>query len=165
MCNHIFPTTNRCCSSNNFFVSLFDLKNVKRAFRTTFKRRPYNVRPYLLILASVFIIEIFMSNGRGPTMYLFLRKEFQWNTSSMAKYMAVFGVIGCITQYMIVPFLTENKRIRMRDSTLAALSLMTSAGSATIVAFASDTWEIYVAGLVSFLGYSSRCSNLYPTIT
>ncbi len=122
------------------------------SIRTTFKKRPYNIRPYLLTLASVFILEIFLSNGRGPTMYLFLRKEFKWDEKVMAKFMAFFGSLGLITQYLIVPFLTENKRIRMRDSTLAALSMLTGAGSATITAFASQEWEIYVSGLVNFLG-------------
>ena len=62
------------CSKSFFLATMFDIRNIKRAFRVTFKRRAYNVRPYLLILASVFVLEIFMTNGRGPTSYLYYRE-------------------------------------------------------------------------------------------
>ena len=59
--------TFRCCKG------LFDTGNVKRAFRTTFKRRPFNVRPFLLILISVLVILDVMHKGPQPIGLLFFR--------------------------------------------------------------------------------------------
>ena len=68
---------------NRFFLStMFDVKNIKRAIRVTFKRRAYNVRPYLLILAFVFVMEIFMTNGKGPTSYLYYREDLHYQNSN-----------------------------------------------------------------------------------
>ena len=59
--------TFRCCKG------LFDTGNVKRALRTTFKRRPFNVRPFLLILISVLVILDVMHKGPGPIGLIFFR--------------------------------------------------------------------------------------------
>ena len=64
--------TFRCC--NNSFADLFDIGNVKRAFKTTFKRRPFNVRPYLLILISVLVIMDVQHKGPQPIGLLFFRE-------------------------------------------------------------------------------------------
>ena len=68
-----FWCTFRCCK-NFIFADLFDLGNVKRAFKTTFKRRPFNVRPFLLILVSVLVIMDVQHKGPAPIGLLFFRK-------------------------------------------------------------------------------------------
>ena len=61
---------NGCCK---VVTSMFDIRNIKRAFIMTFKKRAYNTRPFLLILASNFILYHFMINGRDSTFYLYTR--------------------------------------------------------------------------------------------
>ena len=92
----------------------------RSAFHTTFKQRPHGLRPYVILLASVFIIEIFLINGKGPTMYLYLRKEFSWDESTFGRFIALFGVVGLFTQYVAVPFLTET--CGLHDTTLGFLA-------------------------------------------
>ena len=55
-------------------TSIFDARNIKRAFIVTFKKRAYNTRLFLLILASNFILYHFMINGRDSTFYLYTRE-------------------------------------------------------------------------------------------
>ena len=130
-------------------TSMFDWQHPKKAFNTTFRKRLYGVRPYLLLLMTIFVLEIFVQNGKGPTMFLFLRKEFSWNESTFGLYVACFGVLGLFTQYVAVPFMTEN--LGMRDSTLGFLAVLGATIQQVMVAFAKEDWVLYVAGLIAFL--------------
>ena len=73
---------------------MFQWKHPKKAFHTTFRKRLFGVRPYLLLLMVIFILEIFVQNGKGPTMFLWLRKEFSWDESTFGLYIACFGALG-----------------------------------------------------------------------
>ena len=55
-------------------ASMFDVRNIKRAFSVTFKRRSFNTRPFLLILASNFILYVVMITGRDSQLYLYTRE-------------------------------------------------------------------------------------------
>ena len=55
-------------------TSMFDVRNIKRAFSVTFKRRAFNTRPFLLILASNFILYVVMITGRDSQLYLYTRE-------------------------------------------------------------------------------------------
>ena len=55
-------------------TSMFDIRNIKRAFSVTFRRRSFNTRPFLLILASNFILYVVMINGRDYQLYLYTRE-------------------------------------------------------------------------------------------
>ena len=45
---------------------MFDLANVKRALKITFRRRRFGLRKYVLVLAVLFMLEMFLIEGRGP---------------------------------------------------------------------------------------------------
>ena len=130
--------------------SLFNVKNVKMAFQTTLKKRPHGVRPYLLLLAFIFILEIFLINGKGPTMYLYFRKEYGWDESKFGQFIAVFGVVGLFTQYVAVPFFTET--VGLHDTTLAFFGVIGCAVQQVIVAFTTAEWVLYISGIIAFLG-------------
>ena len=65
------PEDKGCC---NVITSIFDARNMKRAFVVTFKKRSYNTRPFLLILVSNFIFYHFVIHGRDSTFYLYTRE-------------------------------------------------------------------------------------------
>ena len=58
------------------------------------------------------MLEMFLIEGRGPSMYLFLRKRFQWDAALFGRFLAVLGILGVLTQYIAVPILTERLGIR-----------------------------------------------------
>ena len=62
-----------CCKISTL-ATMFDPRNIKRAFTVTFKKRAYNIRPYLLIMASVYVLYHFMISGRDSTFYLYCRE-------------------------------------------------------------------------------------------
>ena len=57
----------------NFITTMFNVGNIKRAFSVTFMRRSFNTRPFLLILASNFILYVVMITGRDSQLYLYTR--------------------------------------------------------------------------------------------
>ena len=110
------------------------MANVKRALRITFRRRRFGLRKYVLLLAVLFMFEMFLIEGRGPrsgqnfvtfidcpfclklftfSMYLFMRKQFQWDASLFGRFLAFLGILGVLTQYVAVPILTECLGIRL----------------------------------------------------
>ena len=74
--------------------SIFDVDNVKSAFKTAFKKRENNLRTYIIIIGCVFLLEIFLITGKGPTMYLYFRKHFSWDAEGFGVYIGVFGILG-----------------------------------------------------------------------
>ena len=67
----IVPEDKSCCKG---ITSIFDVRNMKRAFAVTFKKRTFNTRPFLLILVSNFIFYHFVIHGRDSTFYLYTRE-------------------------------------------------------------------------------------------
>ena len=43
-----------------------------------------------------FLLESFLWTGRGPTLYLFFRKQFGWGEQEYGLYTGIFGVLGII---------------------------------------------------------------------
>ena len=113
--------------------SLFNVKNVKSAFRTTFKRRENSLRSCIIVIGLwwpvhsqtfsnihdtgfAFLLESFLWTGKGPTMYLFFRKQFGWGSQEYGIYTGIFGVLGIIAQYLVIP--TMSTRLKMHDMTI-----------------------------------------------
>ena len=110
--------------------SLFDVDNVKSAFRTAFEKREDNFRTYIILIGNTlkviininsdlgvsFLIEIFLITGKGPTMYLYFRKQFSWNERGFGMYIGIFGIMGITAQYVIIPFMSN--RLKLGDMTI-----------------------------------------------
>ena len=60
-----------------------------------------------------------------------------------------FTPTGLFTQYVAVPFMTEN--LGMRDSTLGFLAVLGATVQQFMAAFAKDDWVLYLGGLIAFL--------------
>lgn len=135
-------------------AEIFDVENLKASFGATFHKRDHGLRPYLILLVGIFILEIFMTHGRGPTMFLYLRKEFSWDEATFGQYIALFGIIGLFTQYVAVPFLSET--CGFHDTTIGFWGVVGSLVNTLILAFARNDLWLYLGSLIAFLG---------PTIT
>lgn len=94
-------------------------------------------------------MEIFLENGKGPTMFLFFRKQFQWEQKTFATFLALFGLVGLFTQYVAVPFLSEN--LKLHDTTIGILGVLGCGIQQVIMAFAHSDWLLYLGGVIAFL--------------
>ena len=52
-------------------------------------------------------------------------KELSWDEETFGKFVALFGFVGLFTQYVAVPFLSEN--CGLHDTTLGILGVLGSA--------------------------------------
>jgi len=132
---------------------IFDVENVKQGFNTMFKRRDNNVRRFIIMLACCFVLEIFLTNGKGPIQYLYFRRKFSWDHSKFGGYIAVFGIVGIFAQFVVIPFLSG--RMGLHDTTLGVIAILTCIAQQIIVCFtpagAEYEWLIYFAGIIAFL--------------
>jgi hypothetical protein len=137
----------------NKCTAMFDFANVRKSFHTAFKPRPQSGRPLILMLIIAFVLEIFLIQGRGPFMYLYLRLKFSWTEQTFGQYVAIFGVVGIFTQYVAVPFLTERG---WSDTAIGYWGVMGAIVQCVIGAFAQVEWLLYMAGVVALLRLASQ---------
>ena len=133
----------------NIIASIFDLKNLSRAFRIAFKRRPYGVRPYIIFLGTIFVFKNFIDNGKDAVIYLFLRKEFNWDEVIFGRYNMFIGILGLLAQYLAVPFLSEN--LQLADTTIGFIAVFGCAVEHVMFAFTDRDWVLYLAGVIAFM--------------
>ncbi|RWS16103.1 hypothetical protein B4U79_17886 [Dinothrombium tinctorium] len=101
---------------------LFDVQNVKQAFRTCFKRRPNGERKQLwLLFASLYIIVIMMI-GDVAVMFQFTEKVFSWDASTYSTINAIGSIYSSFASVITVYVLL--KKIKMNDISLALLGTL-----------------------------------------
>ena len=59
---------------------------------------------------------------------------------SYARFITILGVIGLLSQYLVVPLLSE--RLKFHDSTISLMDAVTSCINQFIVAFATQEWMV-----------------------
>ena len=107
---------------------------MKSAFKTAFEKRENNMRTFIILIGSEkcyqsnvyiqlpivsglgFLLEIFLITGKGPTLYLYFRKQFSWDEKGFGMYIGIFGIMGMIAQYVIIPFMSN--RLKLKDMTI-----------------------------------------------
>eukprot|EP00092_Neocalanus_flemingeri_P017937 GFUD01019410.1.p1 GENE.GFUD01019410.1~~GFUD01019410.1.p1 ORF type:complete len:522 (+),score=101.91 GFUD01019410.1:44-1609(+) len=143
-------------------VSLFDTKNLKSAFSTVFKQRENKIRTYILMLIACFILEIFLINGKGPTMYLYFRRKFNWDAKTFGSYIGLYGFLGMFAQYVAVPYMSE--KLKLHDTTIALIAIAGVIIQHFIACFTpiTMTYLIYIGGVISFLSVciTTTCRSL-----
>ena len=91
------------------------------------------MRTYIIVTGLAFLLEVFLYYGKGPTMYLYFRsipysknhqsyplgycrKQFSWDAETYGLYVSIFGVMGILAQYLIIPFMSQ--RLKLHDMTI-----------------------------------------------
>ena len=80
------------------FSQLFKIDNVKKGFNALLKKRPHNIRLYLLLMILCFEMEMFINVGEWSGTYLYVRRTLEWTmtdyTRYSVKYMNIFKNIN-----------------------------------------------------------------------
>ena len=122
-------------------------------FVSLVKGRKNKERTILILLVIGFVLEVFFLNGFWSSHFLFLRKRLNWTSIEYTRYTSILGLIGLLSQYVVIPFLVN--QFRLRDSTISMLESSTSIINLLILAFVHNEWMLYIGGLISFLDTSA----------
>lgn len=127
--------------------------DIVRGFVSLVNGRKNKERTILVLLVIGFVLEVFFLNGFWSSHFLFLRKRLNWTSVEYTRYMSILGLIGLLSQYIVIPFLVN--KIKLRDSTISMLESSTSIINLLILAFVHNEWMLYIGGIISFLDTSA----------
>ena len=72
-------------ASRGTLADLFDLKNLLAGYRALIRPREHNVRLYLILMAAVFEMEMFINTGEWGSAYLYLRRVLNFGLEDFAR--------------------------------------------------------------------------------
>ena len=107
----------------NLFKSLFNVKNLRDAWRSLLKKREGHKRLFIILLILAFELEIFLSQGRWSSLFLFFKKHLKWTAVDYSRYITICGVLGMLAQYVVVPVLSQ--RFKFHDCTISLIDAVT----------------------------------------
>ena len=107
----------------NLFKSLFNVKNLRDAWRSLLKKREGHKRLFIILLILAFELEIFLSQGRWSSLFLFFKKHLKWTAIDYSRYITILGVMGMLAQYIVVPVLSQ--RFKFHDCTISLIDAIT----------------------------------------
>ena len=139
--------------SNFLSLSANTFVDIVRGFVSLVNGRKNKERTILVLLVIGFVLEVFFLNGFWSSHFLFLRKRLNWTSVEYTRYTSILGLIGLLSQYIVIPFLVN--KIKLRDSTISMLESSTSIINLLILVFVHNDWMLYIGGLISFLETSA----------
>jgi len=146
--------------------AMFDIQNVKDGFKTVFRKRDNNLRSFIIMLTIAFLLEIMLTNGKGPITYLYFRRKFSWDMSQFGSYIGIYGFVSIFAQFVVVPFLSQ--KMKLHDTTIGMLAIVGCIIQSIMLCFTPSgseySWMIYVGSLFSFLsGSITTCTRSLTT--
>ncbi|XP_059058574.1 lysosomal proton-coupled steroid conjugate and bile acid symporter SLC46A3-like [Achroia grisella] len=153
--------TTSCCQWLKVF---FDIRYVKETLMVAFKQGPNNRRLRVIMLVIVLCVVIGPIYGEMSVMYLFTRYRFNWNEvdfSMFSTYAMCTSLVGTLFSVGVFSHL-----LKFDDAIIGVISCMSKILSGFMYAFATTTWQIYIAPLVeifngtSFIAMRSMVSKL-----
>ena len=97
----------------------FRIQSIIDGFQAVLQKREYYKRAIIILLIITFELEIFAMNGKWSSLYLYLRRQLNFDIVQYSYYTTTMGVIGIFAQYFAVPLLT--RRFGFNDYTVAIL--------------------------------------------
>ncbi|KAM3966882.1 putative peptidoglycan muropeptide transporter SLC46 [Aphomia sociella] len=153
--------TNGCCEWLRMF---FDIRYVKETLTVAFKQGPNNRRLRVIMLVIVLCVVIGPIYGEMSVMYLFTRYRFNWNEvdfSMFSTYAMCTSLLGTLFSVGVFSHL-----LKFDDAIIGVISCTSKILSGFMYAFATKTWQIYIAPLIeifngtSFIAMRSMVSKL-----
>lgn len=132
---------------------LFSIENVKNGFSALTRARKHSARVYIILLLFVFQFMVFNFTADYTNRYLFLRRSLGMNLEDYTRYSITTGILGIISQYAVVPFLSG--KLRLSDATISFYDMFASTINCLIIAFATKEWMIYVGAVINCLDFAS----------
>ena len=108
---------NKLCGS-------FKGSRLTEGFQTVFKKRNGNQRMCIIISIAAITLDSFAARGKWKNLFLYFRKVLNWTITQYSSFMSSLGLIGAISNYILVPFLSQ--KLHMNDSTIAIIDTATS---------------------------------------
>ena len=131
----------------------FNVKNIKDGLVATFKKREENKRTVIVLLIIIFLLAMMSMMGQYAVLFLYFRRTMNWGHVEYTRYTISAGVLGTISQAIIIPFLSS--RLKWHDTTIMAIAASSTFANQFFVAFARVEWVLYVGLVVSILGHAT----------
>ncbi|XP_026318589.1 solute carrier family 46 member 3-like [Hyposmocoma kahamanoa] len=158
--SNVKPSKNCCEWMRNFF----DMRYVKETLMVAFKKGPNNRRLRVVMLVVVLCVVIGPIYGEMAVTYLFTRYRFNWNEvdfSMFSAYSMCTSLVGTLFSVGVFSHL-----MKLDDAIIGVISCTSKILAGFMYAFATKTWQIYIAPLIeifngtSFIAMRSMVSKL-----
>lgn len=128
----------------------FDISNLVDMVRTTFKCREYFIRAIILLNLLILTVHMFIMNGDGAIMFLYLREKFDWTLTKFTLFnsaTSVVWIIGTMGGTYIL-----HKLFNVGEAVLILVGLISTTIASLLQGFGTTDWYLYTAGGIRCLG-------------
>lgn len=124
--------------------------------RTTFKSREDFIRSIVLLNLLMLTIHIFVMNGDGSVMFLYLREKFDWTLTKFTLYnsaTSIIWIIGTMGGTYIL-----HKLLHVKEAVLILIGFISILSGSLLQGFGRTDWYLY-AGKIYLCVYT--IANIY----
>ncbi|XP_039759663.1 solute carrier family 46 member 3-like isoform X2 [Pararge aegeria] len=126
---------------------VLDLLYVKEMTSECFKKRPYNGRAQIILLAVIRILLIMIIYGLSTLEYMYSRQKLHWSLRQYTTYSSVSALIMFLGGFLGV--ILVQKLLRLGDVSFSMLALFTAAADNMLKLFAVESWYMYLGSAIS----------------
>ena len=106
-------------SCGYYLKDFFKMKNITESFQALSKKRQHYKRAIIIFMILTFLLESFATQGKYTCLYLYLRRQLDFDIVQYSTYITALGGVGLFGQWVAVPFLT--KKLGFQDYTVAII--------------------------------------------
>lgn len=139
------PNQNLSKTRTNLCKDFFNIIHIKNTIMVAFRPRKKNYRKRLFVILMLTVFILGPMYGEMTVVYLFARKQFQWNEVEFSIFFSVNVVVHSIGT--IIALTVFSKYLKIRDTTLGMICYIGKFFAAFLYAFA-QTPLMYCLGVV-----------------